>query len=119
MEATQVPEIIGGTIPHETVVEAMREDGFLPSGWVDCTPPPAHRRVRGDLGSGDYIAIENYDDLPDRLYVCGHFAGVTFSVTALTGDFEEAKRMAPELLREKVKQVVAVVDRLPKTEDSR
>lgn len=29
-QTTQVPETIGGTVPHETIADAMREDGFLP-----------------------------------------------------------------------------------------
>ena len=35
-DTTPVPETIGGTIPHETIAEAMREDGLLPAklrGW--------------------------------------------------------------------------------------
>jgi hypothetical protein len=63
-QATQVPETIGGAIPRETVVEAMREDGFLPPKlpeWKNDVFPPARPPVvepRVELTPQAHISFE-------------------------------------------------------------
>ncbi len=96
METTQVPETIGGAIPHETVVDAMREDGFLPPKlpeWKhmqeEKSQPAIERRDILDITPHTQVMVRQEKHGGGSLWI--HFSGYCHGDWPQEGSAEERR----------------------------